>query len=356
MSAKAEDSDENQLLRSCWLMYHDYNSKQWDGSNSIKKAFNLKDYQGWHPQLRNDLRVYVNTLKECCTVYCDLIHANRPGAFFGAKNEAIRKALVEYTSKLQRIGVMASFFPLLMATRLRYSDNLDIYLDLLKLCEKFAFRVYRYERKRSNAGQSSLFKFGFDVYHEKITHQEAYIDVHKLLLLYSPNKEFIKDAKAEVDWYGWYGLKYLLYEYELYLAAGKPVLMDWVYLQKKDKQDSVEHILPQTPTQPYWQSRWTKEQIEEATHDIGNLVITFDNSTYSNKGFDKKRGVAGQKGCYAGSSLFAERELACYDDWSYKEFVKRKQKLTDWIIQRWHVEDIGAALTVIEDETEDEEI
>lgn len=253
--------------------------------------------------MRNDLRVYVKTLKECCTIYCDLIHAKRPGAFYGSKNESVRKALVEYTAKLQRIGVIASFIPLFMAIRLK-SENLDIYLDLLKLCEKFTFRVYRYMGKRSNAGQSNLFKLGYDVYHGAVTHQEAYISVHRLLLYYSPNKEFIEETRAESDWYGWYGLKYLLYEYELHLAADKPVLMDWVYLQKKDKQDSIEHILPQTPTKPYWHSRWTKEQIEEATHDIGNLVITFDNSTYSNKGFDDKKGEPGRRA--------AMPDLACF--------------------------------------------
>jgi len=75
----------------------------------------------------------------------------------------------------------------------------------------------------------------------------------------------------------------------LHLSKQKPVLMDWVYLQKKDKQDSIEHILPQTPTQLYW-NRWSKKEIDEAIHDIGNLVITFDNSSYGNKGFDQKKG------------------------------------------------------------------
>lgn len=355
MLAKASDSDENQLLRSFWLMYHNYNSKQWDGSNSFKTVYNLKNYKGQHTQLRNDLRACVNILKECCTVYCDVIHAKRSGSFFGA-NEVTRKALEDYTAKLQRIGVIASFIPLLMASRLKNSDNMEMYLELLKLCEKFTFRVYRYAGKRSNAGQSNLLKIAYDLYHGMVTYQDAFTGVHQLLLYYSPNKKFIEETNARVDWYGWYGLKYLLYEYELHLASGKPVLMDWVYLQKKDKQDSIEHILPQTPTKSYWQSRWTGEEIEEATHDLGNLVMTFDNSSYSNKGFDKKRGSAGQKGCYAGSSLFSERELAAYSEWTYSEFENRRQKIANWIVSRWHVDDIGAVLTVADDETEDQEI
>lgn len=119
----------------------------------------------------------------------------------------------------------------------------------------------------------------------------CHIYVYSSLIIESGLAGFNFEASVDEvgDWYNWFGLKYLLYEYELHLSKQKPVLMDWVYLQKKDKQDSIEHILPQTPTQLYW-NRWSKKEIDEAIHDIGNLVITFDNSSYGNKGFDQKKG------------------------------------------------------------------
>jgi gentisate 1,2-dioxygenase len=66
------------------------------------------------------------------------------------------------------------------------------------------------------------------------------------------------------------------------------VYLDWATFQKKDKKDkkdTIEHILPQTPDKSYWKKRWKNKEIREAIHDIGNLVITLDNSSYGKQGF-----------------------------------------------------------------------
>ena len=41
-----ESVDENQLLRSHWLMAYDFSLSNWDGSRSIKHKYNLKEYVG----------------------------------------------------------------------------------------------------------------------------------------------------------------------------------------------------------------------------------------------------------------------------------------------------------------------
>jgi hypothetical protein len=347
MTANASGWDENQLLRNHWLMSMDYNPKKWNGCNSIKAKYNLKIYKSKHEQLRNDIRDYVNLLKDCCTVYCDIINPKREGAFSRIYNDdAAKKSIVELTVKILRIGAVASFVPILFAIRVKFPDNHKAYSDYLELCEKFAFRVYRYSGKRSNTGQTTLYKFGYELYKDIANAQETFDKLRSLLLYYASNKEFEEETKCiDEDWYNWYGVKYLLYEYELYCAGKNPVLMDWVYLQKKDKQDSIEHILPQTPDKPYWTSRWTKDQIIEATHDIGNLVLTLDNSVYSNHGFDIKKGKPEKAGCYSNSSLFSERELNGFDEWTYEAFLKRREKIVAWIIQRWNV-DYGKLLNI----------
>jgi hypothetical protein len=171
--------------------------------------------------------------------------------------------------------------------------------------------------------------------------------MRSLLLYYAPNNHFVELVRERANWYDWHGMKYLLYEYELYCAAKNPVAMDWNYLQKSEKKNSIEHILPQKPKQvgedgsSYWSQHWTQEQMEEAVHDLGNLVLTFDNSTYSNKEFPRKKGEAGQKGCYANSALFAERELALYTDWDYQAYENRRHKIEEWMLVRWKVEEEG---------------
>lgn len=340
MTADAGVWDENQLLRFNWIMSIDYNSKNWNGSDSVKNRYNLKKYKGKHDELRNDVRKYVSLLKECCSAYCDIINPARESAFsnYTSDKDMIKK-IKEMSYKFLRVDAVASFVPILMATRIRYSDNPNIYLDVLDICEKFAFRIYRLEEKRSNAGQSSLFKYGYMLFNEEITVEEVIDNIKELTLYYVSEEEFIESIDRFGDnWYSWYGLKYVLYEYELFKADKNPVLMDWVYLKKKDKKDSIEHILPQTPNKEYWTNRWTQEQIENATHDIGNLVMTFDNSVYSNKGFDEKKGKPEQKGCYANSSLFTERELTKFSEWTYEAFLERRKEITNWMKARWKIE------------------
>jgi len=355
MTSGTSDHDEDQLLRNHWLMYMNYSAKHWDGSDSVKGVYNLKKYVNRHKELRTDIRGYVHSLKESCVAYCDILTPARTGAFSNIPKEAVRKSIVEYTNKILRIGTFAAFIPMLMATRIRYSDNMEEYLMMVILFEKYAFRVFRMGEKRSNAGQSMLYKLGYEVYHNEVSAIKALESVQLLMLQYMPNEDFEAIVDEVGDWYNWFGLKYLLYEYELHLSKQKPVLMDWVYLQKTDKQDSIEHILPQTSTQPYW-NRWSKKEIDEAIHDIGNLVITFDNSSYGNKGFDQKKGTIDSKHSYINSSLFSERELAKYAEWTYSSFLERRLGIARWMKDRWKVEDIkNDAHLVLEDDDAEED-
>lgn len=354
MTADAGVWDENQLLRFNWIMSIDYNSKNWNGSDSVKNRYNLKKYKGNHDELRNDVRKYVSLLKECCGAYCDIINPSRESAFANyTSDKDVIKKIKGMSYKFLRVDAVASFVPILISTRIIYSDNPNIYLEVLDICEKFAFRIYRLEEKRSNAGQSSLFKYGYMLFNEEITVEEVIDNIKELTLYYVSEEEFIDSIDRLGDnWYSWYGLKYVLYEYEIFKADKNPVLMDWVYLKKKDKNDSIEHILPQTPNKEYWTNRWTKEQIENATHDIGNLVMTFDNSVYSNKGFHEKKGSPDKKGCYANSSLFTERELTKFNEWTYEAFLERRKEITNWMKERWKIE-VNKVVDIEVDEEED---
>lgn len=91
-------------------------------------------------------------------------------------------------------------------------------------------------------------------------------------------------------------------------------------------------------------------------HDIGNLTLTYDNSSYSNKPFPAKRGAAGATApCYATSKLFAEQELAAINDWTEAEILARRRTLMDWAIQRWAINDPNLAAGEITEEESVEE-
>ena len=55
-------------------------------------------------------------------------------------------------------------------------------------------------------------------------------------------------------------------------------------------ENTIEHILPQTPTDEYGTSRFDEEERRTLTHDLGNLCLTYHNSSYGNKPLPAKRG------------------------------------------------------------------
>lgn len=142
------------------------------------------------------------------------------------------------------------------------------------------------------------------------------------------------------NFFEWYQfrrlLKYTLFEYELWLLNGKnKPKLNW-----EDLTDStIEHILPQTPEQNSdWLKKWSKEEIETYLHDISNLVLTKDNSRYSNFEFERKKGTSGSGYCYSNSDIRQERKIAEYVDWNPDNCKKRRKELTDWIIQTWGID------------------
>jgi len=171
------------------------------------------------------------------------------------------------------------------------------------------------------------------------------------------NSEFDDEIDAVGDWYNWKGIKYLLFEYETHLAAGANVHLDWKTFQRKDKKDTIEHILPQTPDRQYWVERWSSDDIEKFTHDLGNLVVTLDNSSYGNKGFDEKKGSPGIGSGYANSSLFSEKELCVFGEWTKENLKARHKTIGTWMKTRWFIDDYYSDETNVDDEDDfDEDI
>lgn len=333
-------ASEDQFLRAHWLMAYDSDASRWENARSIKARFNLRNYQGRHPELLQIIKDYLSTLQDAVTAYCDIHAPGYPAAFGDIADASLRAEIVLWNKKLTRLGVSASFLPLLLAVRLRAGDGGAAYLKTLKLLEKYSFRVFSWRRARSNAGQTSLFNLGHQVF------QNRNIDwmlgeVTQLILWYCPDATFNERFPRETEnWYHWQDINYFLYEYEHHLAGGRPVQLTWETLSARPKTSSIEHILPQTPEAPYWLERFTSEQRQRWTHDLANLTLTYDNSSLSNRPFPDKKGAPGQKGTYADSPLFIERELASSADWTVEALQERRTELVSWAQERWKVDGV----------------
>ena len=343
----ATPESEDQLLRVHWLMAYDPLEKNWKGSKSLKAEFNLKDFERRHDELLDKLTIYVTSLRQACTAFCDVFQPRHPDAFkeYG-KDPMSQKRLVAEAERLPRLRIVAPFLPLLVAVRLRFAGDADAYREVVERCERYAFRVYRLLQRRSQTGRSSLFLKANEVYRGDKDLPSLLRQLDGLTEFYSRTADFERAWEMEKgkSWYSWAGLRYFLYEYESYLSAqqGRGVKASWAEIEKAALDHTIEHVLPQTPKDAYWKERFDADALERCTHDIGNLCLTLDNSSYSNKPFPDKRGTAAQSTrCYAKGDLLMERALAVFEDWTEAAVIQRRAEIVAWAKDRWAVSTAG---------------
>ena len=329
------DGSESQCLRIAWTLFVNYTPKNWDGYNGFKsddviplRNFSIKSKD----EVKSFLLQFVDGLALISKHYSTIIKSN---------HNSFNKAELHLLTKIRNAGNIANYLPLIVASRIKRENNEALneeYIELLKSLEIFSYRVFLWEGKRSNTGLSQFYRWADDVFSSKHPIDSVKEWIYGTINWYSSENGFRKVLKE--DFFEWYYhrrlLKYTLFEYELYLLKGKnKPKLNW-----EDLTDStIEHILPQNPDKnSNWLSKWTDDERKKYIHDISNLVLTKDNSRYSNFEFERKKGIAGSGFSYSNSDIRQERKIAEFDDWTILSINKRREELTDWIIDNWGIE------------------
>jgi len=346
LAAAERADDEEALLQMHWFTIYDHDQKHWNNekekSDLIKKRFSLLNYIDRYDELFQSLLNYVHTLSNAAVAYSDLRMPDHAEAFkIYDNNKDTRTLIVKYSQKLLRLNILRSFQPLLIAVRLTFPDDAKKYLEMVKLCELYAFRLFAIAEKRINSKEAVLFRLANQLFNQRISFTSVCESIQRDLLSACPDSLFQQSFSAEnpTPWYGKRGLKYFLYEYEEFLyGAGEPKIK-WESIYS-GREKTIEHILPQTPQEGgYWTDHFSQEEREKFIHQIGNLTLTEDNLPLGNKPFPEKKGVFGQEHpCYANSNLKIERELAVFTDWTPQHIEQRQQRLAKWALDRWHVD------------------
>ena len=331
------NGSENQCLRIAWTLYHTHTPKYWKGYTGFKEN-NVIPLRNFKEKTQEDTKQFIyeftNGLAEISKHYSEII---KPTQTLGNTDE------YNWLLKIRNAGNIANFLPIMVAARLNFKNNKITdteYLALLKGLENFSFRVFLWEGKRSNTGLSSFYKWGYEIFNELQPIENVSNWIYGLINWYSNENGFRDEVKTISNWYSWRRLlKYTLYEYELWLLKNegknsKPNL-SW-----NDLSDAtIEHILPQNPdSKSLWKQIWKDENFQLYIHDISNLVLTKDNSHYSNFEFDRKKGTAGTGHCYANSDIRQERKIANNEEWNINSCKSRREILENWIIQRWGID------------------
>lgn len=314
--------DDDALLRAHWAATEDPNPRSWEKTASIKKKFPRSKYvptsgrlagderdnenlsEQASTELFNDVTAYVDGLRMCSAYLRDIY--TPAAAYHAFEGEKLRERVRRQSLALVRSGSVANFRPLLLAARLAHPGDGALYLRLVELCEKFSARAYVICVVRSNAGQSTLYRAARNLV-KSVKPEDVIDEIAAHLWRLAPDDAVRLNFGSSVEWYYRRSHKYVLYEYELSAAASPDELPTWGELTSGATK-TTEHILPQGPAVgSQWWEDFTREHHAGVVHCIGNLVLTRDNSVYSNKDYALKRGIPGQEQprCYFSTAAFA---------------------------------------------------
>lgn len=348
------NTDEGIVLRAHWLATHHPRAQNWKGAVSVKERFareryvpgsarlTSRDEEDTNPeaasQLVRDVQSYIKGLERCAMFTAEF--QSQDATYQSFNDGAVIAAARASAARLRRTEITAPFLPLVLASRLAHPGDGSFYARLLDACERYAARVFIIGQRRTNSGQSRMYRLAHDLYRGNQTQREVLDAIARLTLEFANDEIVSTGLSATQNWYHRHGHKYFLYEYELAQASRVDDVPKFsTFAQGSKRSRTTEHILPQHPK---WDSgdwsAFTHEDHASLVHSIGNLVLTDDNSTYSNHSFARKRGSAlAANRCYAKSKLTQERELAELDDWTPAEVEARRQRLANWALDRWHV-------------------
>ena len=203
--------DEDQLLRTHWLLAYDPSERAWDGSRSIKAKLDLR--AGSPPDvLYGAVDDYLNTLDEVALSFADIENPQRPDSFRGlTPNDDRRQEIALWVERLHRLGFVAPFRPLLAAARRVAPLDDTGFLELLKACERFSFLVYRVAGCRPNAGRSWLYRLGHQLFQRQVDIKSAAASVTTGIGAYCHRQTYDRffdvDRENPASFYEWGGIR-----------------------------------------------------------------------------------------------------------------------------------------------------
>lgn len=345
--------DDDEFLRNHWIMFFKYDRSESESyakfllqqkftpTNALSKVIGLKDIKHYIDSLASAVKSWFYLYNPQFSNYTD--------------------ETKEWLQKLNRLG-MSAFPPLLMATMVKCEEK--DFLPVIKAAEKFIFLVFRLSQRQSNTKNSHFYRLANSFYFsigstsvksvvtdilfqtqgeindgENVTYY-GWFDLNRF-------EDHLDELfKKHQGYYTWNGLRYFLFEYELYLqdrAKGNEKIK-WADFEKRKKEDTIEHIYPQTPKDVYWTSNYNmypKKQKDRLLHSLGNLVLLSKskNSELQNKNFAFKCRHADKDGHETGfyNGSYSEIEVSSYKEWTPAEILNRGKKMISFLEERWNL-------------------
>ncbi len=295
-----------------------------------------------------EIKNYVNSLKESAVHWFNSHYPHLATELADEEKNAL--------DRLNRIG-MGYFRPLVMSVFKNEKDT-SKRTDFLDHVERFTFIVFRLSQARSNYRDSEFYNASREFNKKDLTLEEIKTKLDTATE-YCFNDDGTFNSKYFYDYlykrfnsggksgyYGWHGLRYFLYEYELnLLSQSRQKKVSWEDLLKTPKDKvSIEHVFPQTPTDN-WQKAFSSVDQQDYhlySGSVGNLLLLSMsiNASLQNDDFDDKKrpklNDAGEK-VRNGYSDGSHSEIAVSqnDHWRPEEIEERGKTLLSFMEGRW---------------------
>ena len=326
-----EEIEANRLRRSS------HNLRENLGDFLLENMFTLKNITTENKLTINSIKEYVESLQSSVVNWFYFFNPTLSNDY--TENE---KVLLH---RINRIG-MSNFSALILAIYLKKPKS-DVRIKLLERIEKLAFLYslisYRYfinlvdfsvvaiKIQKGDMSLSDLIK-SLDSRIKDIVEKPDFID------------RLVDNFKSD-GFYGWAGIRYFLYEYELSIkgtAKTKKNKIDWnEYRNEKDDFITIEHIYPQTPRTECWTKNFNSYSLKERkilNNSLGNLLPLSKpkNSSLQNKCFvDKIDNGENYVGYKYGS--YSENEISGLKEWTPQSILDRGMKLLKFMESHWEL-------------------
>jgi len=258
-----------------------------------------------------------------------------------------------WIDKLNRIGI-AYFRPLVCASFMREDITSEDRVNLFKAIERFIFIAFRIGRALSTYRNAAVYRltkqlragetFIYTVINQLNEKMDGWLTPTQGIDVQTFVAYIQRKFRNNEGFYRWNGIHYFLYEYESKLVKekGNPKI-DWKMFVKGEKDKvSIEHILPQTPTNTYWKSRFghfNKTEMNYLNGTLGNLLPLSQsiNASLQNDGFDEKVNPQNIKRRGYADGSHSEIEVSKYQEWTKESIIQRGLKLLEFIEERWQI-------------------
>lgn len=338
--------DDDTFLFNHWIMYFTYDRSQSDvyAEFLLKKKFTSKNVLCNKISIE-EIKVYIDSLSKCVKQWFYI---------FNIQYSSYSSRIKEHIQKLERVG-WGAFPPMIMAVFTKESNE-DLIWDFLDACERFNFLVFAISHRASNTQNSNLYRKAREYYVgdldiETLTHEIDFItdgedeEYYRGWFDLERFKNHIKELFSKNDrdgFYSWSGLRYFLYEYELHLQDNANSKVTWEDFNKRKKEDTIEHIYPQSANDVYWKKRFGHLKPTERRlylNSLGNLLLLSrsKNSKLQNYDFDKKKCLKSKEGKDIGyyNGSYSEIEVAKESEWTTERIKERGLSMLQFMEERW---------------------